>query len=137
MCPLIDTSAFAAFINKKDKDHKRAQEIFSDIRNGRKYVKPITNEFVLDETITLVRKRTKRHNLAVKIADFIMKTRNIDFQWVKEDDVEKALKDYRRYDDKDLSFTDWVLVSHIKRNGMKQIIAFDRHFDQVGLERIF
>ncbi len=136
MCPLVDTTVFAAFINKKDKDHARAQEIFSDIRNG-SIVHPISNDYILDEAVTLVRRRTGRHDLAVSVADLIMRSRDITFTYVLKDDIQRAVEEYRKGSDKDLSFTDWISVCYIRKMGMKKIIAFDQHFDQVGIERIF
>jgi uncharacterized protein len=136
MCPIVDTSVFAAFINKKDKHHVRAQEIFSDIRNGA-IPHPISNDYILDETVTLVRRRTGRHDLAVQVADLIMRSRDISFTYVLKDDIQHAVDEYKKCSDKDLSFTDWISVCYIRKMGLKMIIAFDEHFDKVGIERIY
>jgi len=135
MCPFADSTFFVALINKNDDHHSRAQEIFVDIFYG-KIERPETNDYVLDETVTTVRTRTKRHEDAVKAMNMILNTKHVDYVKVTDAEIRSAAAEYSRYRDKDLSFTDWVIVSYLRRKGITWIIAFDKHFDQMGFKRL-
>ena len=131
----VDTSFFVALFNADDDNHSRAEEIFVEIGNG-KYGKLKASDYVLDEAVTVARKRTRRHDIAVRVAEMISNSVWIDMVYVIKDEVIKALKEYRRYQDKELSFTDWVSVLQIRSRGWQGIISFDEDFDKVGMTRI-
>jgi predicted nucleic acid-binding protein len=135
MCPFADSTFFVALINKNDNDHIRAKEIFVDIFYG-KMKRPETNDYVLDETVTTVRARTKRHEDAINAMNMILKSKYVDYIKVTDAEIKSAAAEYSHYSDKDLSFTDWVITSYMKRKGITLIIAFDKHFDQMGFDRI-
>jgi predicted nucleic acid-binding protein len=131
----VDTNFFVALINEDDDYHDRAEEIYVDILNS-KYGKLFTSDYVLDEAITVMRVRTKKHDLAVRVGDMISSTVMIKMIYVIANEVFEALNEYKKHDDKDLTFTDWVLVRQIKGRGYHGIVSFDHHFDQVGIKRI-
>ena len=98
--------------------------------------KLLTSDYVLDEAVTAMRVRTKSYDLAVRVGDMISKSVMINMTYAIKNDITEALNEYKNHKDKDLTFTDWVLVNQIKRKGCNGIISFDRHFDQVGIKRI-
>ncbi len=59
----------------------------------------------------------------------------VDLEFVNKDIVMKAKEMYIKYDDKELSFTDWISYVQIDENCYDGIISFDREFDKVGLNR--
>lgn len=106
-----------------------------EINNG-VYGKLRASDYVLVESITVVRKRTKRHDLAVRVAEMISNSVMVDFITVTKDELQRALKEYKKKSDKDLSIADWVSVAQIEMRGMHGILSFDSGFDQVGVKRI-
>lgn len=131
----MDTSYFVALISAIDDNHARAEEIFVGINNG-DYGKLRASDYVLVEAITVVRVRTRRHDLAVRVAEMISNSVMVDFITVTKEELQKALKDYKRKADKDLSIADWVSVAQIEMRGMHGILSFDSGFDQVSVKRI-
>lgn len=59
----------------------------------------------------------------------------VDLEFINKDIVMKAKEMYIKYDDKELSFTDWISYVQIDKNCYDGIISFDREFDKVGLNR--
>lgn len=52
----VDTSAFLALVNDKDKNHIAAKEFLEDIKKGEIRIKKIiTSEYIIDETLTRIR----------------------------------------------------------------------------------
>lgn len=135
MTYFVDTSFFVALLDKDDDFHERAQEMFVDIMNGN-YGKVHTSDYVLDESVTVVRRHTKDHEMAVRVGKMISNSVMINMVQTTSGEVVDALKEYEKNEDKDLSFTDWILVKQIERRGMSGILSFDKHFDEVGVKRI-
>ena len=71
-----------------------------------KYNKLYTSNYVLDESVTHVLYRTKRHDYALRMLDLITNSRYITMLWVTEDVQNKAIFLFRKYTDKMLSITD-------------------------------
>ncbi len=52
----VDTSAFLALVNEKDKNHTDAKRFLENIKNGKiKIKKIITSDYIIDETLTRIR----------------------------------------------------------------------------------
>ena len=132
---LVDTGFFVAFLNEKDTHHEDAQRVFSECLGGRD-PKLITTDYVLDEAVTLIRRRTGRHELAVKIIEMINDSDWVELEFVDKEVVKKAVSKYVEFEDKELSFTDWVSAVQIDEMGYGGIISFDSDFDGIGLDRI-
>ncbi len=134
--PYFGDTSFFVSLKIEDNNHKRAEEIFVDILAG-KYGKIETSDYVLDEAVTVVRKRTKRYDLAVDISRMITRSVWVNMNYATRDEVDAALDAYIQHKDKDLSFTDWVLVKEIEFHGWHGIISFDKGFDTVQISRIY
>lgn len=131
----MDTGFFVAFLNEGDTHHEDAQRIFSECLGGRS-PKLVTSDYVLDEAVTLIRRRTGNYDLAVKIIKMITESDWVDLTFVEEETVMKAKEKYIEYDDKELSFTDWVSAVLISERSFDGIISFDGDFDGIKLNRI-
>ncbi len=125
-----------AFLNEDDVHHGDAQRIFADCLGGRD-PRFVTSDYILDEAATLIKRRTRRHEMAVKVIRMITESDWVTFEFVEEDTVEEAKDRYIKYDDKDLSFTDWVSVVHMDKKDYDGIVSFDEDFDGVGVNRIY
>ncbi|OGQ56328.1 MAG: hypothetical protein A3J24_07715 [Deltaproteobacteria bacterium RIFCSPLOWO2_02_FULL_53_8] len=120
----IDTSAFCALTNPKDRHNLRAKEIYLGLEAARPIIH--TSDYVLDEIYTLLRIRAS-HNAAVNFMNGMDKS-NIIVLRMSEDIIEAAKTIFRRYDDKKLSFTDCTSFALINNFCIDAVFAFDEHF---------
>lgn len=132
MTYFVDTGFFLALKNEKDEFHQKAVEIAAEILHGR-MEPPISSDYILDEAITLVRKRLKKHDTAVEIGKMIKNSKYVKMVKVDSNCISNAFESYENYNDKDLSFTDWTNYHIIKQNLLEGIISPDHHFEQVGI----
>lgn len=126
----IDTSAFYAMDVKNDANYERASRIKEDIARN-KYGMPYTTNYVIDETITLMRFRAG-HEEAVAFGEKIKSSRVLKIIRADENIENRALNIFKEFRDIELSFTDCVTYVVMKELGIKDIFAFDRHFSQLG-----
>jgi predicted nucleic acid-binding protein len=91
----------------------------------------ITSDFVVDETLTLIRFRL---GLAATDVWWRQVDGSARLRWerVDADRFERARNVFFRYRDKDLSFTDCTSIAIMRELKLKTVITTDRHFHQVG-----
>ena len=93
----------------------------------------ITTDFVVDETLTLIRFR-----LGLAAADAwwqqIDGSARLRWERVENDRFERARNLFFQYRDKDLSFTDCTSIVVMRELKLKTVITTDRHFHQVGFD---
>jgi len=122
----IDTSAFLALEDESDEHHKEAI-LFRDQELLRGNYEFITTSYILDETLTLIRRRL---GILASI-DFSKKVRKSQVVKVLSvsDEVEgKAVDLFEKYDDKTFSFTDCVSFAVMRDLDIQEVFAFDEHF---------
>jgi uncharacterized protein len=93
----------------------------------------ITTDFVVDETLTLIRFRL---GLAAANAWWQQIDGSARLRWerVESDRFERARNLFFQYRDKDLSFTDCTTIAVMRELKVKTVITTDRHFRQVGFD---
>lgn len=132
MSVFVDTGAFYAHHDTDAERHDQAVAAFDALLDG-DYGQPYTSDYVLDETVTLTRKRTGSFDAADAVARRIVGDdpypHVVELVNVEPDDVEEALATFRRYDDHDLSFTDAATVALCERLGIDAVLSFDSDFD--------
>lgn len=126
----IDTTAFMALYDRSDRYHASTIRYWRSLREKR--VKLWTSEYILDETLTLIRKRVG-HGEAVAFGNSI-RTGKTDVLEVTRDIRDTAWEIFVRYSDKDFSFTDCTSFALMRQIAVKKAFSFDRHFAQFGLE---
>jgi predicted nucleic acid-binding protein len=93
----------------------------------------ITTDFVVDETLTLIRFR-----LGLAAADAwwrqIDGSTRLRWERVENDRFERARQLFFQYRDKDLSFTDCTSIAVMRELRLGTVITTDGHFRQVGFE---
>ncbi|RLG20663.1 VapC toxin family PIN domain ribonuclease [Methanosarcinales archaeon] len=133
----IDTSAFVARLDKKDACHDAAIEVFTAIARGiYKYNKLYTSNYVLDESVTHILYRRKRHDHAIQMLDLIVNSRYITMLWVTDDVQNRAILLFRKYTDQILSMTDCTSAVLMNEYGMDTIFTFDGDFNAIGFKII-
>ena len=122
----VDTSAWFAVFSRRDVNHIAAM---SAIRSTQEQF--VTTDFVVDETLTLLRARDEnRRALAFG-------HRVIEGQWAQIDridaaDFSAAWTMFKKFSDKEWSFTDCTCRVVMERVGIRRAFAFDDHFRQFG-----
>ncbi|MBI3301766.1 MAG: type II toxin-antitoxin system VapC family toxin [Deltaproteobacteria bacterium] len=132
----VDTSAWDAIEDGGDSNHAAALSFKEDLaqQGARLYV---TN-FVLDECYTLLlRNIGYTRTVAFKQTLDRMRVGGILVVVHISEEIEKAAWEvFERFNqDKEWSFTDCTTKVVMETLGIKQVFAFDHHFDQMGFLR--
>lgn len=127
----VDTSAWLALNDKNDQYHNKAAAKSSEIKKQR--IELITSEYILDESITLIRYRIS-HQAAVIFGDSLLESSIVRIEDITNDYRLKAWEMFKKYEDKELSFTDCTSVVLMKHLRLQKAFTFDEHFKQVGFE---
>ena len=126
----VDTSAWYAVEVEDDVNHEEACKFLSTIASGKHGIS-VTTDYVLDETLTLLRSRRNLSSASAFI-DKIKKSKSVRVFWVEEGLFEKALEVFQRSDRKSWSFTDCTSFALMDAEGIRNAFAFDEHFSQYG-----
>jgi len=125
----IDTGAWKAIYDKDDPFHRLANRTLADLRKKRSYL--ITSNFVVDETLTLLRIRVS-YASAVEFGETLRASKVISIVQVETTIENEAWMIFKKYSDKDFSFTDCTSFAIMKRLAIERAFAFDDHFRQFG-----
>ena len=95
----------------------------------------VTTDFVVDETLTLIRFRL---GLAAANAWWQQIDGSARLRWERVDNerFERARNLFFQYRDKDLSFTDCTSIAVMRELRLTVVITTDRHFRQVGFDML-
>lgn len=89
----------------------------------------VTTDYVVNELLTLLRSRHQPQR-ALNAGKYLWESRHAQLHYLSEDDLAEAWNVFRRYNDKEWSFTDCTSYVVMKRMGIRKAFAFDRHFRQ-------
>ncbi|MCK4315902.1 MAG: type II toxin-antitoxin system VapC family toxin [Anaerolineae bacterium] len=120
-----DTSAWFALAYEGDPHYQAAQTFIAS--NPRL----ITTNFIIDETITLVLARLG-HWPARELGERLWSGWLARVIYVSKADQRAAWELFKKYDDKEFSFTDCTSFVVMERLGLVHAFAFDEHFEQTG-----
>ena len=130
----VDTSAWYAVEVEDDVNHEAACKFLSRIASGKHGVS-ITTDYILDETLTLLRSRRDLAS-ASSFLDKISKSKSLRIFWINEDLFEKALNIFRKSDRKSWSFTDCTSFALMRELSVSEAFSFDNHFREAGLQAL-
>ncbi len=122
----VDTSAWYALADERDPNHGTALALVAGTRRA-----VITTNWVVGESVTLARARLG-HRVAVTLGTELRSRPGLQIVRVGRPDEEEAWRLFRRYEDKDFSFTDCTSFAVMRRLRIVHALAFDRHFQQMG-----
>lgn len=130
----FDTWAWVAIAHKNDTHHADVLSFYKTflLKNG----VPITTDYVLSETITLLRAKTATEGVAVFINTILaaVKEGRIMLERIDEKRWEKAWELSKKYNDKpSISFVDFSSFVAMKELGVLNVLTLDKHFEEVGL----
>ena len=122
----VDTGAWFASTVPTDPDHARAARW---LQNNNEIL--FTTDYVVDETLTLLRARGENHRAIATGRGFFGDQLAIVHR-LSDSDIERAWKIFEQYGDKEWSFTDCTSKAVMQSSSITTAFAFDHHFRQFG-----
>lgn len=132
MFVFIDTSAWLAIVNKKDKMHLKAKCEY--VKLLEENVVFVTTDYILSETLTRIRYDTG-HKEAVKFYEIINDaylSKSLIIQWVDPKMWHEAWQIFGKYTDQKFSITDCTSFVTAKKLKIKKVFVFDEDFKTMG-----
>jgi hypothetical protein len=124
----VDTGFWLALFNKRDERHDLARQSIEGFKSN----KLVITDFIVYETITFLNASVKNHQLAMIFLEFIEDLDNIKVFDVDKHLKEAAMEIFKKYSDKNFSFTDCVSFAVMDKFNIYEVFTFDDHFKQMG-----
>lgn len=125
----LDTSFLYPLLSEEDVDHLRVRELFESYRGRRLKDLFVTTNLIIGETITLIRTTPPRsHAAAVKAGEYLFAERISHVYHVTVEDEAEAFEYFKRYQDKEYSFTDCASFVLMEKLGIREALALDSDF---------
>jgi len=128
----VDTTIWASGIDASDTLHKDGSAVLRALASGH-LASAITTDFVLDETLTLLKMRGGETDSIVKAIHNILSSSVVTLIYVDEILFHAALSTYKKYER--LSFTDAVTLTVMQQRKIREIFSHDSDFDMRGIVR--
>ncbi len=129
----IDTWGWISLFNKREKRHQDVKKWYNDFRNKNGEI--YTSDYILDETYTLLFRRTPFEIAAeaVKKIDASIRAGYLLLEKISIERFEKAKKMRLKYIDKPLiSFTDFTSIVVMNEEHITLVLTEDDHFTYMG-----
>jgi len=125
---LLDTSGFFALMDERDAAHTKA---VAWLEAHRSRVRPVSTEWIVGETCTLLVAR-KRPHLVARFLDYL--DRSTALQLVNPDDtlLQAAKALIRQQADQGYSFVDCLSFCLMKERSIRDALTTDQHFRKAG-----
>ena len=120
----VDTGVWYAFGLPTDPRHDVAFRLLYDANEPL-----VTSDYVVDETLTLLRGRV-RGDIPVRVGRRLFEERFARIHYLDRQDIIQGWDIFRRFHDKDWSFTDCTSYVVMQRLNIKTAFSFDHHFKQ-------
>ena len=127
----VDTAGWMAMADASDAAHEatcRARD--SWLRRG---VMLVSTDFVLDETLTLIRMRLGL-DAAARWWDQVEPSRRLRWEPIDKDRLETARRWFFQWREKGFSFTDCTSFVVMRKLHLKSALTADAHFLQAGFK---
>jgi len=127
----VDTSGWVALFNRKDKCYLEAVKLWNALSKEKAYI--YTTNYIIDETITLIRRRAG-FQISVKTGDSLFESRTIKKITITQAIEKSTWKIYKKFSDKEFSFTDCTSFVVMEENKIDAAFALDKNFVQYGFK---
>lgn len=128
----VDTSAWYSLMAENDSHRPEAEMFLAEISKGR-FGAPMTTDYVLDETFTLLRQRQGLESVR-HLADLLRRSSAVRRVRVTEIAFESSLDLLLSREDKRWSFTDCTSFVTMKAAGLSRAFTLDHNFEEAGFE---
>ena len=125
----IDSGAFLGRFAREDQHHSAAGQGWTRLKGER--LPCFTSNFVLDETLTLLARRTD-YRFASERGRALYSSGELHVLRPTLEDEWAAFDWFEQYADQEVSFTDCISFVLMKRAGIGTAFSFDRHFQLAG-----
>lgn len=122
----VDTGAWYASLVPTDPDHAKALHWL-----GTNHSPLLTTDYIIDETLTLLRARGERQR-ARQLGAQLFHQKLAQMHKITSTELTLAWKTFEQFDDKNWSFTDCTSRVVMEQLGIRVAFAFDHHFHQFG-----
>lgn len=126
----VDSSAWLAIADVRDGNHRAGFAFLTDLVRG-KAGRLLTSDYVLDETLTLMRKRSGLET----VREFLTRLRlspSVQQIWVTRGQYEAALELFLGQRKRSWSFTDCTSFAVMREIGVRDAFTFDADFREAG-----
>ena len=127
----MTVGAFLAIEDSSDNHHQKAISFWKALLEKKNQV--VTTDYVLDETYTIIRIRAG-HKFAVEFGEETRRSKIIKIIHITPGIIDNAWKVFKKYQDKDFSFTDCTSFVAMKENKIESAFSFDKNFTQYGFK---
>ena len=125
----MDSAGFLALWDAADQHHAGAVRLQADL--ACKHRRFVTTDYVVDETATLLLIRHS-HAAAVDFLNAATSSEALHLEWIGQDRFHSAADLFRRYADKEWSFTDCSSFAVMREMKIQDCFTTDHHFRQAG-----
>jgi uncharacterized protein len=125
----VDTSGFYALLVKGDRAHALARQILERAADsGGRF---LTTDYILDETVTLLKARGYGH-LPETLFETVFASTACRVEWMDPDRFGQTRRFFLKHDDQDWSFTDCFSFVVMRVSGLRDALTTDVHFRHAG-----
>ena len=128
----IDSAIFVSAADESDFLHEDGLAVMQAV-DERKLPTAITTDFIIDEVLTLLRRRHTQPNTLSNFVVDALSSELFTIVYVDEPLLKGSLVNFRKYEK--LSFTDAVSLTTMKQYRIKEIFSHDTDFDLNGIIR--
>ena len=128
----IDTTIWVSAADESDNLHTDGSAVIKALSEER-LSRAVTTDFVLDETLTILRKRHAKSSSISKIAGNILSSSKILIVYVDAQLFMDSLITFKKYENP--SFTDSVSLTVMRQLKIREIYSHDGDFDLKGFVR--
>ena len=129
---LFDTSGFFALIDKRDPMHGKAVRW---VEKQRKRIRPVSTEWVIGETCTLLVAR-KRSHLVARFLDYINDSAALVLVNPDEMLLHAAKAMIRQQAEQGYSFVDCISFCLMKERSIRNAFTTDTHYRKAGFSAL-
>ena len=123
-----DTSALYELVDENTPRHREVAEF---LRENALSIRLVITDYVFEEIVTLVMAKLGKH-YAIRLGERLRSSDFCSVVKVQPEDIETAWEVFSRFEDKKWSFTDCTSYVVMKRLGIREALATDGHFAQMG-----
>lgn len=128
-----DTSFFFALAARRDRAHRPATAIYSRLLRAGRHL--VTTDYVLDETLTLVKLRTEV-SVALALLERIEQSEAIRMEHIDTTRFQSAKALFRKHADHGYSFTDCTSFTVMRELKLTAALTTDAHFVEAGFKAL-
>ena len=125
----VDTSAIYALIVQSDLNHHAALSAFSSLRAEDASL--VTSSAVIQESIALLQRRFGLESVR-RFCEKLLP--GLEVVYVDQDLLQQSLYALFAAARREVSLTDWVGITIMRKQGIHTAFAFDKHYSEQGFD---